>query len=121
MKLIDSNILIYSARKQYEYLRHYYKETDVSVSAITMLEVMGYYKLSSIDKNYFNAVFNVVNIINISDEIINEAIVIRQLKSLSIGDAIIGATALFYDYELVTHNTNDFKHIQNLKLIDPIN
>ncbi|MCD4789255.1 MAG: type II toxin-antitoxin system VapC family toxin [Bacteroidales bacterium] len=120
MKLIDSNILIYSARKQYEHLRHYFNELDVYVSAISRLEVMGYYKLTSKDKNYFNAVFNVIKIINISDEIINEAIAIRQLKRLSVGDAIIGATALYYDYELVTHNTNDFKHIENLKLIDPI-
>jgi predicted nucleic acid-binding protein len=37
-----------------------------------------------------------------------------------LGDSIIGATALFYDIELVTHNFDDFKSIKALRLHDPV-
>ena len=34
-------------------------------------------------------------------------------------DAIIAATALEYDLTLVTRNVDDFKHVENLKLVNP--
>jgi len=39
---------------------------------------------------------------------------------MSVGDAIIAATALFLQLPLVTANTTDFKHLKNLELINPI-
>lgn len=34
------------------------------------------------------------------------------------GDAIIAATALVHDLSLMTANIKDFKHLEELKLID---
>lgn len=39
---------------------------------------------------------------------------------MSIGDAIIAASASQYKLILMTANTKDFNHIEKLKLIDPL-
>ena len=36
---------------------------------------------------------------------------------MSLGDAIIAATAIYKKIPLLTNNTDDFKHIENLVLI----
>lgn len=48
-----------------------------------------------------------------------EAITIRQQYKTKLPDAIIAATALFYGFVLITHNSGDFKNIQGLSVIDP--
>ena len=35
------------------------------------------------------------------------------------GDAVIAATALTHNLPLVTRNTQDFKHVAGLRLLDP--
>ena len=39
---------------------------------------------------------------------------------MSLGDAIIAATALEFGHELYTHNPKDFIHIPGLVVIDPL-
>ena len=46
-------------------------------------------------------------------------ITLRQQKKMSLGDAIIAATALTHALPLVTRNVQDFRHIAGLKLINP--
>ena len=57
--------------------------------------------------------------IPLDDEIIVQAISLRRLKKMSLGDSIIAATALEYGVPLVTRNDFDFKHIDGLVLINP--
>ena len=44
---------------------------------------------------------------------------IRKNNKIKLPDAIIAATALIYDFTLVTRNTADFKNIQDLQVINP--
>ena len=54
-------------------------------------------------------------------EIIEKVISIRQQHKIKLPDAIILATALIGDLELVTANVADFIHIDpNLKIINPL-
>jgi predicted nucleic acid-binding protein len=39
---------------------------------------------------------------------------------MSLGDAIIAATAFIHHFEIYTHNTKDFNTIGGLTVIDPI-
>lgn len=39
---------------------------------------------------------------------------------MSLGDAIIAATALVHDLTLVTRNLDDFRWIAGLRLLDPL-
>lgn len=53
--------------------------------------------------------------------IIDLSISLRQQRKMSVGDAIIAATALKYRETLATRNTADFNWIKGLKIIDPMN
>ena len=44
---------------------------------------------------------------------------IRNVYRIKLPDAIIAATALIYDLTLVTRNTEDFKNILGIKLVNP--
>ena len=39
---------------------------------------------------------------------------------MSLGDALIGGTALNHDLRLATHNTEDSEWIERLEVIDPL-
>lgn len=81
---------------------------------------MGYHKLTKKDKNYFASFFNQSLILPITQEILEQTIQLKQNQKMSLGDAIIAATALENDLTLATANIKDFKHIEGLKLINPM-
>ena len=62
MKLLDSNLVIYSAQPDFAYLRPLMSDPDNQVSHFTMLEVLGYHILMPVDKTYFESVFAILDI-----------------------------------------------------------
>ncbi|MCX6216090.1 hypothetical protein [Spirosoma sp.] len=72
--ILDSNIVIYSAQPNYIGLARYLQayQNIVRVSLISMLEVLGYSRMSAKDKLMFEAFFSSVEILPVSAEIINE-------------------------------------------------
>ena len=52
--------------------------------------------------------------------IIQQAILLRQMRKMSPGDALIAATALHFGYELYTRNVTDFNWITGLSIVNPI-
>ncbi len=99
MYLLDSNIVIYSSKEEFAYLRKYITSSAVisAVSVATVIEVLGYHKLTEVDKTYFESCFAVLRTIEVDTEVTAKAVELRQQKKLSLGDAIIAATALLYD------------------------
>ena len=120
MNLVESNIIIYSALKEFAYLRELFKEENVFVSEISLLEVLGYSSITKEQENYFNAVFSLVNKIPVSTEIIFEAIRLRKNDKLSVGDSIIAASAIGLNLTLLTNNVSDFKKVKSLQIKNPI-
>jgi predicted nucleic acid-binding protein len=57
--------------------------------------------------------------IPITQAVLDHAVKLRQSKKMSLGDSLVAGTALTYDLTLVTRNTEDFKWIPNLKLLNP--
>jgi predicted nucleic acid-binding protein len=51
--------------------------------------------------------------------VVTTAIMLRQERKMALGDAVIAATALTHNLPLVTRNTQDFKHVAGLRLLDP--
>ena len=119
MKILDSNLIIYSSQTEFQFLKPIINQPDSYVSEISKLEVLGYHKINVIDENYFESQFAVLKIIPIDKSVIDTAIDLRQKKKMSVGDSIIASTALLYDYELYTRNTSDFNWIAGLKVINP--
>ena len=97
MKLIDSNIIIYSAKKEYAFLKELLREENIFISDITRLEVLGFHLITSEQEEYFNSIFSIVNVIPVSTEVIEAAIKTRRNYNLSVGDSIISATASVHE------------------------
>ncbi len=120
MRVLDSNLIIYSALPEFEYLRPLIKAADSRASLFSKLEVLGFHGLDAKSKRYFENVFYSLPLFQITDTILSTAIELRQQRKMSAGDAIIAATALQYDFELHTRNVSDFKWISGLKVVNPI-
>ncbi len=120
MRLIDSNILIYSFSKEYSGLRELIWDEKSSTSQIVRLEVLGYHQLTLAEQSYLNDAFRVLKIHEIDITTLDEAIRIRRAHNLKIGDSIVAATALVHGLELYTRNTVDFIKIPSLTVVDPV-
>jgi toxin FitB len=120
MKLIDTNIFIYSVQPEYAYLRTLFAEEDVFYANVSKIEALGFHQLKAIHKSYFESAFEMVTPISLTHEVIEKAILLRQRRKMKLGDSIIGATALLHDLELYTRNTTDFDWISGIKLYNPM-
>lgn len=118
--LVDSNIIIYSAETEYEVLTKWLRNKNICVSDITRIEVLGYPNLLPEDKLYFEEFFNKCDVFSINKKNVNRAIFLKQQRKMSIGDAIIAATAMTNKMPLITAKTKDFEHIEYLQLMNPI-
>lgn len=119
--LLDSNIIIYSAQPEYANLRELIAETSPAVSALSYLEVLGYHQLTEQQRQYFEAFFQAAEVLPISEEVLIQAVALRQQRRMSLGDAIIAGTALVHELTLITRNVNDFQWITELNLLNPFN
>lgn len=120
MKLLDTNILIYAAQPDNAHLRQLFSAPNVFVSDITKVETLGYHKITIEEKEYFEHLFYIIPALPISQKIIQKAIHLKQSKKMSLGDALIGATAIIHQLILITANTKDFSKIPEIKAENPL-
>lgn len=117
--LLDSNIIIYSAKPENAQLRELIAEYAPAVSALSYLEVLGYHLLKEEQRQDFEEFFQVAQVLPISQDVLNQAVILRQQKRMTLGDAIIAGTALVYGLTLITRNTDDFRWITQVRLWNP--
>ena len=117
--LLDSNIIIYSAQLENAQLRELIAEYAPAVSALSYLEVLGYHLLKEEQRQYFEEFFQVAQVLPISQDVLNQTVILRQQKRMTLGDAIIAGTALMYGLTLITRNTDDFRWITQVRLWNP--
>jgi predicted nucleic acid-binding protein len=118
--LLDTNIVIYSVQPQHSVIRQFMVEHACAVSGITYVEALGFHRIVPDDLRLLTETFDELEFLEIDRTILDRAVMLRQQRKMSLGDAIIAATALIHDKTLVTHNTADFQWIANLKLLDPM-
>ncbi|MDO5050734.1 MAG: type II toxin-antitoxin system VapC family toxin [Moraxella equi] len=119
--LLDSNIIIYTTNPEYGFLFEKLKPYQLSASKVSVIEVLGFHQLEPIDKTEYELFFNEIQLYDIDDKIIQKATEFRQAKKMSLGDAIILATAVIYQLPLMTRNSKDFEWIDDLIIINPFN
>ncbi|MFP4092584.1 MAG: type II toxin-antitoxin system VapC family toxin [Cyclobacteriaceae bacterium] len=120
MILLDSNIVIYGVQAGYQYLRDYLAEESIAVSKITLIEVLGYHQMENDEKTKLEEILAACHQFALDDFVIQHSIALRQKKKMSLGDAIIAATAIQHQLPLVTANEVDFRWIPNLQIHNPI-
>lgn len=118
--LLDSNIIIYAALPEYAALQDFIAKHAPAVSAISRVEVLGYHLLTETDRRNFEAFFAAATVLPISDSVLSKAVGLRQIRKMSLGDAVIAGTALAHKLRLVTKDTQDFQWIDGLTLLDPL-
>ena len=117
--IVDSNIVIYSIEPQYQFLRNWMLSRLVAVSEISRLEVLGFHNLTPYAEQELTQVFQQVAVLPLLPIIVDRAIVLRQTKKMSVGDALIAATGLEHQLKLVSRNKNDFAWISGLQVFNP--
>ncbi|HSS75322.1 MAG TPA: type II toxin-antitoxin system VapC family toxin [Thermoanaerobaculia bacterium] len=117
--LLDSNIIIYSAQPENDFLRQLIAERTPAVSGVSYVEVLGYHRLNEADRELFEAFFAETRVLPLSQPVLDKAVRLRQAKKIKLGDALVAGTALLYDLTLVTRNVDDFFGIEGLRVLNP--
>jgi hypothetical protein len=93
----------------------------ICYASITFIEALGYSEILSAEEQRITKFLATITEISLSETIIRTATRLRQLNKMTLGDSIIAATALENGKVLWTANIDDFKHIEGLELINPLN
>ena len=117
--LLDTNINIYACKPGGEWLLTWTNDPETAIASVTRIESLGFAGISPEEHDAIRGFLATSLNYALDDEIIEKAISLRQQMKMSLGDAIIAATALEYDLPLVTRNEDDFKNITGLKVINP--
>jgi toxin FitB len=117
--LLDSNVIIYSARPENGFLRQLIAERAPAVSAVSYVEVLGYHHITETERRYFEAFFAEARVLPLAQAVLDEAVRLRQTKKIKLGDSLVAATALLHDLTLVTRNVDDFLGIDGLRILNP--
>ena len=117
--LLDSNIILYAVASGNESALQWIEREVPAASAVSYVETLGYHRLNERDRLELVAFFVETVLLPLDERVIGQATVLRQERRMSLGDAIIAATALVHDLTLVTRNVDDFRWIADLRLLNP--
>ena len=60
-----------------------------------------------------------IPILLIAPEVMAEAVRLRRVRKMNLGDSLIAGTALVHGLVLITRNIRDFSRVEGLTVIDP--
>lgn len=90
--LLDSNIIIYAAQPEATELRTFIAEHFPAVSAISVVEVLGYHRITAEEREDLEAFFRASLVLPVSETVVEWAVKLRQQRRMSLGDALVAAT-----------------------------
>jgi predicted nucleic acid-binding protein len=122
-RMFDSNILIYHLNEkldvQAEAMLEQALEEGAYISVITRIEVLGWPGQSVDAFRRAKSLLDQFLEQALTNEIADRCIALRQQRRITIPDAVVAATAQELNLPLVTRNTDDFRWIEGLELINP--
>jgi len=87
------------------------------ISIISKIEILSF----NTSPHYYKILTNFVEeltIIHLSDEVVDKCIELRKNHKTKLPDAIIAATSIVHNLNIITRNKSDFKNINGINLID---
>ncbi len=123
--LLDTNAAIYYLKsslpeKGGSFLLSVLSQEQVAISFVSEIEMLAYSGISTSEENAARSLILWVKTIWIEEVIVTQTINIRRKTRLKLPDAIIAATALVSNLELITSNIDDFRKVEGLKIINPL-
>jgi predicted nucleic acid-binding protein len=116
--IVDSDLIVLASKPVNAEVRTWVVQHRASISAITRVEVLGCRDWKDSER-ILDVILERLSAIPITDPILDEAIRLKQLKKMSLGDSIIAGTAILNGGELATRNLRDFQNITGLIARDP--
>ena len=118
MILLDTNVIIYLAKGTVDI--DSIKQDPIAFTSITKIEALGYTQITAAEQQYLEALLAECEQLDLTESIIQHAIKLRQRTNISLGDAIVAATAIEYNCELYTANDKDFSNVEGLRILNPL-
>ncbi|HZW65144.1 MAG TPA: type II toxin-antitoxin system VapC family toxin [Hanamia sp.] len=88
------------------------------VSVITRMELLSWQSLKPKDEEVIKEFIFDSTVFSLEENIITKTILLRRTNKIKLPDAIIAATAIVHNLQLITHNLKDFKNIPELIVVD---
>jgi hypothetical protein len=122
--LWDTNTAIYYLQQLFplsaeKFIDDLLKDEQPVISAITEIELLCWKTATEKDLEVLGNFINDALVIELEQPVKLKTAEIRKAHKLKLPDAIIAATALVYDFTLLSRNVADFKNIVGLKMINP--
>lgn len=118
MILLDTNVFIYLSKGVLD--SRLIADTDIAHSSITKIEALGFTTIPANELLLLASLFSESYHLTVTDAVVDTAIKLRQRKRMSLGDSIIAATAVENQLALWTANLDDFAHIDELNIVNPL-
>jgi len=117
--LIDSNIFIYHLNGENiasVFLQEY--QVQSAISRITYIEVLSFNYDNIEQENEVKILLAQFELLELNQEISDQALINRKIKKIKMADNIIAATAQVHNLTLVSRNTDDFKTL-DVNILNP--
>ena len=88
------------------------------VSVITRMELLSSQSLKPKDEEVIKEFIFDSTVFSLEENIITKTILLRRTNKIKLPDAIIAATVIVHNLQLITHNLKDFKNIPELIVVD---
>ncbi len=117
--LLDSNIVIYIAKKELAPEIFVLEDDALYFSDVSYMETLGYTFSDADEKLAIETLLSVLFRFPIQEVVVQKVIALRQTRRMKLPDAIIAATAILHDCVLVTRNISDFSGLPGLAILNP--
>lgn len=116
--LLDTNAIIdfaanWLSEKNHKHIAGIIDEFP-QIFIINKIELLGF---SNVPQQIVSFTENAF-VIALNDEIAAQTILLRKEYKIKLPDAIIAATAIIFNLTLITNNTDDFKNISDLEILN---
>ncbi len=123
--ILDSNTIIFATREKIDVEELFSRYDQFYASIITYIEVYAFDFHDAAEKAVADEIFANIDIIEVTKEIADQAILYRKNKNkkIKLPDAIILASAKYANADLLTDDWDDFQNIDsavNVKSIDDL-
>ncbi|MFT4205186.1 MAG: type II toxin-antitoxin system VapC family toxin [Chitinophagaceae bacterium] len=93
----------------------------LNMSVITRMELLAWRNATTQHLSTLEEFIRSTNVYGLDESVILKSIELKRNHTIKLPDAIIAATAIVCDKILLTRNTNDFKNIEKIQLLNPWN